>query len=438
MNVTPFDMSRPVALIFCCVDPAADGVPYYPLLDKENVALYAKYQALAQREERERNVVFVGRLANYKYFNMDQAIGNAIDLFERRFCGVVEPMRVRYDAAVLTLLDADNVDARLAQLSHVSSFITTSSNNKNNLLWMVLQQSDEPDIEVHRRLEQLAARYVYLPAGSADLQPSAARISRWQRAFAVAARHLRQNDLHRTPVYCVPPARLGDATSMAALDATFACSDQHLPLAPPPPLRVCALAMRSAVDTPLLEPHAQRQRGRFFELTTTLDATPAAHSRWTLLYVDTNRLNTDNNNNNNDDNNDDDDDRPLLLSRQFHRIETIALNCDVAVWLDARVVVHADRFFEQIDAWSRRGHHLLQLQLDGARGNALMFDLRMPMTATLLDQWHTLRSNDNDNDNDNGDALQQLADVAASLELTWERINTSDDQRFAIIQQSED
>ena len=55
----------------------ADGEPYYPVPNPENKALYAKYQAMADMEP---NVTFVGRLANYKYFNMDQTIKNALQL----------------------------------------------------------------------------------------------------------------------------------------------------------------------------------------------------------------------------------------------------------------------------------------------------------------------------------------------------------------------
>jgi UDP-galactopyranose mutase len=56
------------------------GEPYYPVPNDENKQLYAKYQDMASKEP---NVTFVGRLANYKYFNMDQAILNALELFER-------------------------------------------------------------------------------------------------------------------------------------------------------------------------------------------------------------------------------------------------------------------------------------------------------------------------------------------------------------------
>ena len=61
------------------------GEPYYPVPNKKNKDLYRRYQAMAALEE---DVTFVGRLANYKYFNMDQAIKNALDLFERDTKGV--------------------------------------------------------------------------------------------------------------------------------------------------------------------------------------------------------------------------------------------------------------------------------------------------------------------------------------------------------------
>jgi UDP-galactopyranose mutase len=58
-----------------------DGEPYYPVPNKRNMDLYEKYKNLAAKEE-EKNVFFVGRLANYKYFNMDEAILNSLKFFE--------------------------------------------------------------------------------------------------------------------------------------------------------------------------------------------------------------------------------------------------------------------------------------------------------------------------------------------------------------------
>ena len=56
------------------------GEPYYPVPNEENKELYKRYQEMASKEE---GVSFVGRLANYKYFNMDDAILNALELFDR-------------------------------------------------------------------------------------------------------------------------------------------------------------------------------------------------------------------------------------------------------------------------------------------------------------------------------------------------------------------
>jgi UDP-galactopyranose mutase len=60
--------------------PSATGDPYYPIPRDENQALYKKYQALALETE---NVHFVGRLATYRYYNMDQVVGQALAEFRR-------------------------------------------------------------------------------------------------------------------------------------------------------------------------------------------------------------------------------------------------------------------------------------------------------------------------------------------------------------------
>ena len=59
------------------------GEPYYPVLNDKNKELYAKYQKMA--EEEGENIHFIGRLASYKYFNMDQAIKNSLDYYEEHF-----------------------------------------------------------------------------------------------------------------------------------------------------------------------------------------------------------------------------------------------------------------------------------------------------------------------------------------------------------------
>ncbi len=54
------------------------GEPYYPVPNAQNAKIYEMYR---QETEKMTDVYFVGRLANYKYFNMDQAFENAINLF---------------------------------------------------------------------------------------------------------------------------------------------------------------------------------------------------------------------------------------------------------------------------------------------------------------------------------------------------------------------
>jgi UDP-galactopyranose mutase len=55
--------------------PRAEGDPYYPIPAPENEVLYKRYQELSKEEE---NVSFVGRLAQYRYYNMDQVVGAAL------------------------------------------------------------------------------------------------------------------------------------------------------------------------------------------------------------------------------------------------------------------------------------------------------------------------------------------------------------------------
>ena len=60
--------------------PRAEGDPYYPVPKPENAELYRKYEAEADAMA---NVTFVGRLATYKYYNMDQVVAQALTAFKR-------------------------------------------------------------------------------------------------------------------------------------------------------------------------------------------------------------------------------------------------------------------------------------------------------------------------------------------------------------------
>ncbi len=60
--------------------PCAEGDPYYPIPRPENQTLYKRYEALALQTP---DVHFVGRLATYKYYNMDQVVGQALATYRR-------------------------------------------------------------------------------------------------------------------------------------------------------------------------------------------------------------------------------------------------------------------------------------------------------------------------------------------------------------------
>jgi UDP-galactopyranose mutase len=60
--------------------PSDKGDPFYPIPSKETEELYLKYENEAKKLK---DVYFIGRLAKYKYINMDQAVKSALDLFEK-------------------------------------------------------------------------------------------------------------------------------------------------------------------------------------------------------------------------------------------------------------------------------------------------------------------------------------------------------------------
>ncbi|MFN7029482.1 MAG: UDP-galactopyranose mutase [Sphingopyxis sp.] len=79
--------------------PCADGDPYYPIPRPENEALFKRYEALAMSTP---DVLFVGRLATYRYYNMDQVVGQALATYRKH-------------AAQLALHDAEPLEAVAAE-----------------------------------------------------------------------------------------------------------------------------------------------------------------------------------------------------------------------------------------------------------------------------------------------------------------------------------
>lgn len=74
--------------------PCAEGDPYYPVPREENAALYRRYQEEADALD---HVTFVGRLATYRYYNMDQVVGQSLAAFKR--------LKVRHEAATQTVAE---------------------------------------------------------------------------------------------------------------------------------------------------------------------------------------------------------------------------------------------------------------------------------------------------------------------------------------------
>lgn len=72
----------------CYEYPTDTGDPYYPIPRAENREIYKKYETEAAKLE---NVHFIGRLAQYKYINMDQAVNNALELFDQIVAGIHSP-----------------------------------------------------------------------------------------------------------------------------------------------------------------------------------------------------------------------------------------------------------------------------------------------------------------------------------------------------------
>lgn len=61
-------------------EPEKGAEPYYPVLTEESKALYEKYY---QRARQIKNLIFCGRLGDFKYYNMDQALARALDVADK-------------------------------------------------------------------------------------------------------------------------------------------------------------------------------------------------------------------------------------------------------------------------------------------------------------------------------------------------------------------
>jgi UDP-galactopyranose mutase len=71
--------------------PQAEGDPYYPVPRAENTQIYEQYKALADATP---NVRFVGRLATYRYYNMDQVVAQALKVYRTIMTGSSETLEI--------------------------------------------------------------------------------------------------------------------------------------------------------------------------------------------------------------------------------------------------------------------------------------------------------------------------------------------------------
>jgi UDP-galactopyranose mutase len=93
--------------------PQDEGDPYYPVPRPENELLFKRYTNLAKKET---NVTFVGRLAQYRYYNMDQCVGAALKAAEHLVSRLRVRLPVRFDATFDSTFDTAKA-ARVAKAS---------------------------------------------------------------------------------------------------------------------------------------------------------------------------------------------------------------------------------------------------------------------------------------------------------------------------------
>ncbi len=97
------------------------GEPFYPVPNPRNQAIYEHYRRAADQLS---NIYFVGRLANYKYFNMDEAFKNALALFDTLY--EEETQVVQLDSFVFpkaqSITDVEALDNYLPRMNSSQSY----------------------------------------------------------------------------------------------------------------------------------------------------------------------------------------------------------------------------------------------------------------------------------------------------------------------------
>ena len=103
----------------------AEGDPYYPIPRAENAAIYKKYQALAEQTE---GVHFVGRLATYRYYNMDQVAAQALTVFAG-MAGInrARAIELQFEPKLTTMTFPNGTNGRKVPLERRRSTVLVAS-----------------------------------------------------------------------------------------------------------------------------------------------------------------------------------------------------------------------------------------------------------------------------------------------------------------------
>ena len=148
----------------CYEFPSSTGDPYYPVPRAENAVLYSRYQELADGMP---HVTFAGRLATYRYYNMDQVVGQALAAYAKlaprlgmpntaRAAGVIYPMppifqsflqggfegstHRRLDGHRLDIIAASGHD-KLAMIDYALASDAGLSTIRDTLRWQLIEQT---------------------------------------------------------------------------------------------------------------------------------------------------------------------------------------------------------------------------------------------------------------------------------------------------------
>lgn len=175
--------------------PSSTGEPYYPIPNERNVQLFQKYQVLSDEEQKKNNVWFVGRLANYKYFNMDQTTANALKIFDSMYPEHAPVVPINAQALVVVTelhpsprrydVGNPNVKGHWSGICRLARQIAAD----DQILWLIVDKGhDKGDDNVKELIKALD-----LPSRSAYFYGNGA-----ERGFDLAFEHIRRNKIAGT------------------------------------------------------------------------------------------------------------------------------------------------------------------------------------------------------------------------------------------------